>query len=113
MCHCRDCQRRTGSLFSIAAFFARDDVVTAGGNAVFERPSASGHPVAFHFCPACGTSLWWEARRLPELIGIAVGAFADPDFPMPEQAVWAVDRHEWLALPPDMPLHERNPVRNG
>jgi len=67
--------------------------------------------VSFHFCTECGSNLWWEADRLPDLIGVAAGSFADTAFPMPEQAVWAQDKHHWLQLPDDLPLHERNPVR--
>ena len=111
LCHCLDCQRRTGSLLSVAAFFARPSVVQASGSAkTFRRQSASGFDVSFHFCPECGSTLWWEPDRLPELIGVAAGAFADPGFPMPEQAVWCQDRHDWLELPPDIAVHARNPA---
>ena len=110
LCHCFDCQRRTGSLFSVAAFFPRDKVAVVSGSAkAFDRPSASGFDVVFHFCPECGSSLWWEPARLPHLTGVAAGAFEDPGFPMPEQAVWAEHRHVWLDLP--FTEHARNPVR--
>lgn len=112
LCHCLDCQRRTGSLFSVAAFFPRDQVrEKAGKSASYTRDSASGYAVRFHFCPDCGSSVWWEPARMPHLIGVAVGAFADPAFPMPEQAVWASKRHEWLILPDKLPVHAANPVR--
>ncbi|HEY0595916.1 GFA family protein, partial [Sphingopyxis sp.] len=49
LCHCLDCQRRTGSIFSIAAFFPRAAVaVTAGVAKAFRRASASGFDVIFH-----------------------------------------------------------------
>lgn len=112
LCHCLDCQRRTGSLFSVAAFFPRTRVTLAAGTArTFTRPSASGFDVRFHFCPQCGSSLWWEPDRLPDLIGVAAGGFADPGFPMPEQAVWCEDQHAWLELPPEVAAHSRNPVK--
>lgn len=112
LCHCLDCQRRTGSLFSVAAFYPRERVrVAAGEAASFRRPSASGFDVTFHFCPRCGSTLWWTPERLPHLAGVAAGAFADPDFPMPQQAVWTKDRHHWLRLPEDIPCHLENPVR--
>ncbi|NIJ38919.1 hypothetical protein FHR22_003643 [Sphingopyxis panaciterrae] len=114
LCHCFDCQRRTGSLFSVAAFFPRAAVAPIAGAArSFHRPSASGFGVSFHFCPECGSSLWWEPERLPHLIGVAAGAFADPGFPMPEQAVWAEERHRWLELPSEIAAHARNPVRTA
>jgi len=109
LCHCRDCQRRTGSLFSVAVFYPREAVTPTGEWRSFTRPSASGAPVTFHFCPACGSNLWWEAARLPHLIGVAAGGFADPDFPAPDQSVWECDRHLWLDLPADMPGFETNP----
>ena len=111
LCHCRDFQRRTGSLFSVAAFYLREQVgVSFGASATYRRSSASGSDVTFRFCPGCGTSLWWEPEFLPHLIGVAVGAFADPGFPMPEQAVWSEERHRWLELPSAVIAHDRNPT---
>jgi len=104
MCHCPDCQHRTGSVFSIAAFFGREAVIVVqGASKTFTRPSASGNPVTFHFCPQCGASVYWLPRRMPHLIGVAVGAFADPSFPAPEQSVWTAHKHAWLSLPGDLP----------
>ena len=112
LCHCFDCQRRTGSLFSVAAFYPRAGVEIVKGNAKgFRRQSASGFDVTFHFCTECGSNLWWEADRLPDLVGVAVGSFADRNFPMPEQMVWADERHHWLQLPAELPSHARNPAR--
>lgn len=110
MCHCDDCQRRTGSPFSIAAFFPRDCVTVLRGSAkTFVRDSLSGKPVAFHFCPDCGSTLFWEASRMPDRIGVAVGAFADPSFPRPEQSVWTKDKHLWLDLPEDVRTYDLMP----
>jgi GNAT superfamily N-acetyltransferase len=50
---------------------------------------------------------------MPLLFGVAVGAFSDPYFATPEQAVWAADKHHWVSFPDDMPLHERNPPPKG
>jgi len=110
MCHCLECQRRTGSAFSIAVFYARDMVrVERGEAASFERPSASGKSVKFHFCPRCGSNMFWEPERMPALVGVAAGAFADPDFPAPEQSVWTRDKHRWLTLPDGITPHELSP----
>lgn len=110
MCHCRDCQRRTGSAFSVAVFYERERVqVASGASETYERPSASGFPVTFHFCDRCGSNVYWEPARLPELIGVAIGAFADPDFPRPEQSVWTRDKHGWFDLPGEIAQFELNP----
>ena len=110
MCHCLDCQRRTGSAFSVAVFYERDRVrIESGTSSCFARPSASGFPVTFHFCGRCGSNVYWEPARLPELIGVAIGAFADPGFACPEQSVWTRDKHGWFDLPEDMARFEANP----
>lgn len=99
LCHCLACQRRTGSTYGIAAFFDRAAVRTEGPFRSYERASDSGFPVRFHFCPACGSTVFWEARRLPDAIAVAVGAFADPGFPPPAQAVHGQHRHPWVNDP--------------
>ena len=65
--------------------------------------------MTFHSCAICGSNLWWEPERMPHLVGVAVGAFADPDFPMPEQAVWTEEMHSWIRLPEAMAAYARNP----
>jgi hypothetical protein len=111
MCHCIDCQRRTGSAFSVAVFYQRDMIAVQRGiiNS-FERDSASGFSVRFHFCVRCGSNIYWEPRRMPNIVGVALGAFADPKFPQPTQSVWTRDKHVWLAIPDDMTEFEVNPA---
>jgi hypothetical protein len=110
LCHCQDCQRRSGSAFSIAAFFPREAVTALGAWRAFTRDSASGKPVTFHFCPRCGANLYWTPERMPQLIGVAAGAFADPAFPAPQQSVWNRDRQAWVVLPDELPTFDRNPA---
>lgn len=99
LCHCLECQRRTGSTYGIAAFFPRAHVSVQGGASIYERPSESGFNVAFHFCPQCGSTVYWEPRRKPEAIAVSVGAFGDPAFPAPTQSVWTERRHPWVMTP--------------
>lgn len=97
LCHCLECQRRTGSTYGIAAFYPREAVSLTGASRAWTRPSDSGKSVTFHFCPACGGTVWWEPERTPGRIAVAVGAFADPAFPAPEQEVYPQHRHPWVA----------------
>jgi hypothetical protein len=96
LCHCLDCQRRSGSTYGIAAFFTRQDVEANGDFRTFKRGSDSGFAVSFHFCPDCGSTVFWEAERLPDAIAVAVGAFADPALPAPSQSVYDQRRHPWV-----------------
>jgi hypothetical protein len=42
--------------------------------------------------------VFWEPARKPEAVAVAVGAFADPSFPAPTQAVWDQRRHPWVVF---------------
>jgi hypothetical protein len=113
MCHCEDCKRRTGSAFSVAVFYARDKVRLMDGEArQWQRPSASGFPVTFHFCGTCGSNIYWEPQRMPDLVAVASGAFADPDFPAPAQSVRTVEKHHWVILPEDIVQFADYPPRS-
>ena len=80
-CHCMECQRRTGSPFGVSTYFPKHQVRTAGTSKVYVRGSDSGRKIELHFCPDCGSTVFWYAEKFPDLIGIAFGAFADQSMP--------------------------------
>jgi len=55
-----------------------------------------------HFCPECGSTVYWELAMYPDLAGVAVGCFADPDFTPPQRAVWTDKQHHWVQFPDEM-----------
>jgi len=103
MCHCLECQRRTGAVISNQARFRPDQVMISGKSTVWNRKADSGSAVTFHFCPICGSTVYWQSESFPGFLVVAIGNFADPDFPAPTIAVWEESRHPWVALPPDTP----------
>ena len=105
VCHCLECQRRTGSAFGASAFFEANGVRISGPSRVYARVSDEGRRLAFRFCPACGSTVCWETERHPGRIAIALGAFASPDFPGPARSVFERSRHRWVKLPPGIPAH--------
>jgi hypothetical protein len=96
LCHCLDCQRRTGSTYGVGAFFSRKDIEASGAFRTYSRNSDTGFTVNFHFCPDCGSTVFWEPERRPDVIAVAVGSFADPNFPAPSQSVFNERRHAWV-----------------
>jgi len=58
-CHCTECQRRTGSPFGVGTLFPKEQVRTEGPSKVYKRGSDSGRKVEIHFCPDCGSSVFW------------------------------------------------------
>jgi hypothetical protein len=99
MCHCLACQRRTGSAFGLQARFPEDRVSVVGRHTEYVRMSDEGEPRTFRFCPDCGATVFWTTAHAPELIAVAIGAFADPTFPQPTVSVYDARRHPWLRLP--------------
>ncbi len=92
-CHCLECQRRTGSPVGVSAYFAKQQVRTEGTSKVYVRGSDSGRKIEFHFCPTCGATLFWNAEFVPELLGIAFGAFAEGSMPPPSVSLWEATWH--------------------
>ena len=110
VCHCKACQRRTGAVIHTGAYFLQANVTIAGETRTYARGADSGYAIAFHFCPECGSNVYWEASRFPQYYGVAVGAFADPNFPLPDFSVWEESMHRWLDLTPDMPRFDQGRV---
>jgi hypothetical protein len=97
VCHCIECQRRTGSAFGVSTYFPKDQVRTEGPSKIYVRGSDSRRKIELHFCPDCGTSVFWYTEFLPDHIGIAFGTFADP-LPWPTASVWEATRHPWVTF---------------
>lgn len=81
-CHCRFCQRATGSAFMVEPLFRVEDFrMTKGEPTIYALQSAgSGKTVRVHFCPACGTKLYLSFERFTECYGVYAGTFDDPDW---------------------------------
>lgn len=101
ICHCLACQRRTGSVFGEQARFPRGNVAITGKSTEYVRVGDEGSRATFHFCPACGATVYYAAEGLEEFLTIPVGAFADPDFPAPQVSVYELRKHSWVIPPVD------------
>jgi len=99
MCHCLECQRRTGSIFGVQARYPRENVQVIGPSTKYARAGDSGGVATFHFCPTCGSTVFWELDGLPGFVAVAVGGFAEPSFPAPVISVYEDRMHGWLELP--------------
>lgn len=100
ICHCLNCQRRSGSVFAAQAKFAREHVAISGQSTSFVITGDEGSSATFHFCPHCGATVFYEFEA-PEFVAIPIGAFADPQFPAPTVSVYEERMHSWVVPPPD------------
>lgn len=103
-CNCLNCQRRTGSVFGVGAYFGNGQIVSKVGDPkLFVDTSDEGRKLNRSFCSNCGTTVHWEAEFMPNAVGVAVGCFEDPNFPEPVAAAWNRSKHKWVNFPENWP----------
>lgn len=98
VCHCLDCQRRSGAPFAAQARFPIERTTVTGEPRQWRRIGSSGSAAVHHFCDTCGATLFYVLERQPDLVAVATGAFADPHFPPPAYSVYEARRHPWVAI---------------
>ena len=99
VCHCSYCQRRSGSPFGTLAYYPREKLTITGQASRFERPTASGGITETFFCPTCGSTMYVRVGKQPAMLGIPVGAFANPQYPAPMLSAWEQSKHDWVVIP--------------
>ena len=108
VCNCLACQRRTGSVFAALASFSAPFKVT-GRATQYLRVGDQGAQFLFRFCPVCGTTVFHTEVGYEKAVSVAVGAFADPQFPAPKVSVYDCRRHPWVRLPDGITKFEKDP----
>jgi hypothetical protein len=98
VCHCLECRKRTGSAFSYNARFYERDVTIDGPSTAYLRRADSGTDITFHFCPRCGSTVFWRLASVPGIVAVAAGCFADPVFAAPRISVYEARKHGWAEL---------------
>lgn len=106
VCHCLDCQRRSGSAFAAQARFPIERVTITGTTKSWECVGDSGSRATFHFCPDCGATIAYTNEGMDGVIAIPLGAFADPGFPAPRHSVYENRKHSWVAILGDGVEHD-------
>jgi hypothetical protein len=107
ICACKQCQLRTGSVYSAHAFFAEQNVNVNGTYATFTRKGDSGKDVSFHRCVNCGSTVFWLAEKRAGQLGIALGALSAPEVPKPIAALYTESIRTWVTLPEGVPTFDQ------
>ncbi|MBS0220069.1 MAG: GFA family protein [Proteobacteria bacterium] len=110
MCHCDNCQKRTGSAFSLSMIVWRKDFETTSGETLWcDLPGGSGALHRQHVCPHCLTRTHTEMMAHPDIINVRPGTLDRPQAVMPVAQVWTSAAHPW-ALAADIRCFEENPI---
>ena len=82
ICHCTFCQRFTGTAYLVEPIFWKMDLVLTGAapKVYDHRSDGSGKRVSLNFCGTCGTTLYLDFERFPDILGLCGGTFDDPSW---------------------------------
>ena len=102
-CHCKDCQRSSGSAFIPAMVFPEKDVVVSGEVKYFDSQADSGGMHRRGFCPNCGSQLFARFSNLPGVLGIKAGTLNESASYVPKLDFHVASAAPWDFLDPELP----------
>ncbi|MBM3569040.1 MAG: GFA family protein [Alphaproteobacteria bacterium] len=104
-CHCRWCQRETGSAFVLNAMIEADRVtIVAGEPEIVLTPTLSGKGQKIARCPSCRVALWSNYAGAGDAVRfVRVGTLDNPDALPPDIHIYTRSKQPWVILPPGVP----------
>ena len=103
-CHCRWCQRETGTAFALNAMIETERVTKlAGIPEMVNTPSESGKGQQIARCPNCRIAVWSHyPGGGPHVSFIRVGTLDNPDLLPPDIHIYTSTKQPWVVLPADV-----------
>jgi len=98
VCHCKHCQKISGSAFSLNVLFTDDKVRFEGATQHYLDTGDSGKHLQRHFCPKCGSSLYTKADALPGLTIVKAGTLDDTSGVKPAVQLYCERAQAWAPL---------------
>jgi len=104
-CHCRWCQRETGTSFALNALIEADRVQLLQGEVeVVGTPSNSGKGQKISRCPRCRVAVWSNYAGGGDAVRfVRVGTLDDPDRFPPDIHIYTASKQPWVVLPAGTP----------
>ena len=95
LCHCRDCQRASGTGHVPVMGMAKSSFTVRGETRSYAVRGSSGLSTCRHFCTTCGSLLFGTSEVAPDAVSIYVGTLDDPSVFAPDTVLFKRDRHRW------------------
>jgi hypothetical protein len=104
-CHCRWCQRETGTAFALNAMIEADRVQLLEGEVqVIDTPTNSGKGQRISRCPKCMVAVWSNYAGAGDAVRfVRVGTLNEPDALPPDVHIFTVSKQPWVELPAGTP----------
>ncbi len=108
LCHCGDCRRHAGAPVVGWTAYRAESLTLLEGQPKIYASSKNGQR---HFCPDCGTGLFYfNAVNLPGIADIQTATLDDPDSVVPQMHVQVAERIGWMEKAHQLPAFERYPT---
>lgn len=105
-CHCKDCQRQTGSAFVLNAIIETDRIEYSGELVPVTMKTDSGRPHDIYRCPKCQIAVWSDYGRRPLIRFVRVGTLDEPSLLPPNVHIFTRSKLPWVGLPKDVPAFD-------
>ena len=110
VCHCKDCQKQTGTAYSILVAVPEESFTVTGDSLkIFRNVGGSGQPVQRHFCNKCGSPIISKVTVIPGKVFIKAGTLDDTSWLQPQMNIWCSSRQPWVTIEENLPKAEKNP----
>jgi hypothetical protein len=105
-CHCRNCQRQTGSAFVINLLVEADRVeLLAGEPEAVDAPRDDGSVQSISRCPSCRVAVW-SHYGWPTVLFVRGGTLDEPGAVAPDVHIYTRSKLPWVTLPDGVPAFE-------
>lgn len=111
-CHCRDCQRTSGSGFAPVILVKRDNAEASGNVNFYDAKADNGCINSRGFCPVCGSQLFELLERMPGMLTIKAGTLDEPSQFKPQMDFYTASAQPWDFMNPDLPKLPRQSQTN-
>ena len=99
VCHCKNCQKQTGTAFSVLVGIPKSAISIEGSLKTFHDTGDSGQAVDRNFCPECGSPIISDVAVMPELRFIKAGTLDDTSWLDPKMHVYCDSAENWTHIP--------------
>ena len=107
-CHCKNCQRVSGSAFSLSCLVPHEAFTLEGELKLYVGEADSGNKTRRWFCPTCGTGIYVEVAARPDAVALRAGTLDDASWFKPRVNLWTDSKQDWVPIDPKCKNFPRN-----
>ena len=109
VCHCKACQKTSGSSFAIIVAVPDTALKVTGEVKQYDSKGDSGKGQHYKFCPNCGSPVSSSAEAFPGVAMLRAGTLDDPSWVKPGMEIYCDSKMPWVSLAGDQKRFPKMP----